>query len=85
MRVGALNVSPMTGKGRDLADIRGKVDVLCVQETRWKGGKARSTGAGFKLYCHSELRKNRGLGGIHEERFKGETSVVQGHECVEGN
>ncbi|KAK3545620.1 hypothetical protein QTP70_008239 [Hemibagrus guttatus] len=39
------------GKGRELADMmeRRKVDILCVQETRWKGSKARSIGAGFNL------------------------------------
>ena len=38
MKMGMLNVGTMTGKGRELADIiqRRKVDVLCVQETRWE-------------------------------------------------
>ena len=38
LRVATLNVGTMTGKGRKVADImeqRG-VDILCVQETRWK-------------------------------------------------
>ncbi|KAK3561446.1 hypothetical protein QTP86_002827 [Hemibagrus guttatus] len=36
------------GKGRELADMmeRRKMDILCVQETRWKGSKARSIGCG---------------------------------------
>ena len=42
LKVGTLNVGTMTGKSRELADVmeRRKVDVLCVQETRWKGEKA---------------------------------------------
>lgn len=32
---------------------RGKVSILSVQETRWKGSKARSIGGGFKLFYHS--------------------------------
>jgi exonuclease III len=32
--------------------VRRKVDVLCVQETRWKGERARTIGEGFKFwYC----------------------------------
>ena len=36
VKVGALNVGSMTGKGRELADmmVKRKVDILCVQETR---------------------------------------------------
>ncbi|KAK3522013.1 hypothetical protein QTP70_021391 [Hemibagrus guttatus] len=54
LRIGTLNVGTMTGKGRELADMmeRRKVDILCVQETRWKGSKARSIGAGFKLFYY---------------------------------
>ncbi|KAK3520862.1 hypothetical protein QTP70_034721, partial [Hemibagrus guttatus] len=54
LRIGTLNVGTMTGKGRELTDMmeRRKVDILCVQETRWKGSKARSIGAGFKLFYY---------------------------------
>ena len=31
---------------------RRKVDVHCVQKTRWKGSKARGIGGGFKLFYH---------------------------------
>ena len=43
VRVGTLNVETMTGRGRELADLmeRRKVGVLCMQETRWKGIKAK--------------------------------------------
>ena len=42
LKVGTLNVGVMMGKSRELADVmeRRKVDVLCVQETQWKGEKA---------------------------------------------
>ncbi|KAK2887924.1 hypothetical protein Q8A73_019372 [Channa argus] len=51
LTVGTLNVGTMIGKARELIDMmqRRKVDILCVQETRWKGSKARRLGAGFKL------------------------------------
>ena len=43
VRVGTLNVGTMTGRGRVLADLMEmrKAGVLCAQETRWKGNKAR--------------------------------------------
>ncbi|MCJ8749466.1 hypothetical protein PDJAM_G00176570 [Pangasius djambal] len=71
LRIGTLNVGTMTGKGRELADMmeRRKVDILCVQETRWKGSKARSIGAGFKLfYCGVDSKRN-GVGVVLKEEF----------------
>ena len=51
VRIGTLNVGTMTGKATELVDMmqRRKVDIVCVQETRWKGSRARSLGAGLKL------------------------------------
>ncbi|KAK3568428.1 hypothetical protein QTP86_006930 [Hemibagrus guttatus] len=61
----------MTGKGRELADMmeRRKVDILCVQETRWKGSKARSIGAGFKLFYYGVDGKRNGVGVVLKEEF----------------
>jgi hypothetical protein len=47
------NVGSLTGKLRELADvaIRRRVNILCVQETKWKGQKAKEVeGSGFKLW-----------------------------------
>ncbi|KAK3566848.1 hypothetical protein QTP86_004547 [Hemibagrus guttatus] len=61
----------MTEKGRELADVmeRRKVDILCVQETRWKGSKARSIGAGFKLFYYGVDSKRNGVGVVLKEEF----------------
>ncbi|KAK3574229.1 hypothetical protein QTP86_004302 [Hemibagrus guttatus] len=71
LRIGTLNVGTMTGKGRELADMmeRRKVDILCVQETRWKGSKARSIGAGFKLFYYAVDSKRNGVGVVLKEEF----------------
>ncbi|KAK3522745.1 hypothetical protein QTP86_032028, partial [Hemibagrus guttatus] len=60
-----------SGKGRELADMmeRRKVDILCVQETRWKGSKARSIGAGFKLFYYGVDSKRNGVGVVLKEGF----------------
>ncbi|KAK3556129.1 hypothetical protein QTP70_005613 [Hemibagrus guttatus] len=59
------------GKGRELADMmeRRKVDILCVQETRWKGSKTRSIGAGFKLFYYGVDSKRNGVGVVLKEEF----------------
>ncbi|KAK3542058.1 hypothetical protein QTP86_011361 [Hemibagrus guttatus] len=59
------------GKGRELADVmeRRKVDILCVQETRRKGSKARSIGAGFKLFYYGVDSKRNGVGVVLKEEF----------------
>ena len=61
LRVATLNVGTMTGKGREVADLmeRKGVDILCVQETRWKGERARCIGGGYKMwYCGNGNKKN---------------------------
>ncbi|KAK3564791.1 hypothetical protein QTP86_027819, partial [Hemibagrus guttatus] len=57
--------------GKELADMmeRRKVDILCVQETRWKGSKARSIGAGFKLFYYGVDSKRNGVGVVLKEEF----------------
>ncbi|KAK3523644.1 hypothetical protein QTP70_005831 [Hemibagrus guttatus] len=71
LRIGTLNVGTMTGKGRELADMmeRRKVDILCVQETRWKGSKARSIGAGFKLFYYGVDSKRNVVDVVLKEEF----------------
>ncbi|KAK3566051.1 hypothetical protein QTP86_025033 [Hemibagrus guttatus] len=63
--------NPDERKGRELADMmeRRKVDILCVQETRWKGSKARSIGAGFKLFYYGVDSKRNGVGVVLKEEF----------------
>ncbi|KAK3536381.1 hypothetical protein QTP86_008856 [Hemibagrus guttatus] len=55
----------------ELADMmeRRKVDILCVQETRWKGSKARSIGAGFKLFYYGVDSKRNEVGVVLKEEF----------------
>ncbi|KAK3558244.1 hypothetical protein QTP86_013965 [Hemibagrus guttatus] len=48
---------------------RRKVDILCVQESRWKGSKAHSIGAGFKLFYYGVDGKRNGVGVVLKEEF----------------
>ena len=38
LRIGSLNVGSMNGRGEEVSDMLGrrKIDVCCLQETRWK-------------------------------------------------
>ena len=60
-KIGLSNVGTMTGIGREVAHRmeRRRVDALCVQETRWKGAKARCISEGYKMwYCGSGNKRN---------------------------
>ncbi|KAK3546666.1 hypothetical protein QTP70_031407, partial [Hemibagrus guttatus] len=48
---------------------RRKVDILCVQETRWKGSKVRNIGAGLKLFYYGVDSKRNGVGVVLKEEF----------------
>ncbi|KAI5735913.1 hypothetical protein M8J77_024198 [Diaphorina citri] len=67
VRVGTLNLGTMNGKGREIVDMMQKrrVDVLCIQETRWKGNKAKQLEEGYKIYYSgADARGRNGVGVI---------------------
>ena len=78
VKVGTLNVGTMTGKGRKLAGmmVKRKVDILCVQETRWKGSKARNIGHGCKIFYHGEDGRRNGVGVILKKDYIGRVLEV---------
>lgn len=67
LRVASLNIGTLTGKSREIADMmrRRKINILCLQETRWtggkSGGKARTIGDGYKLYYSGGGRPRNGV------------------------
>ena len=69
----------MTGKGAELVGVccRRKIDILCVQETRWGGSKARELGLGYKLIYHGESTKRNGVGVIVSENIKSNVIEVK--------
>jgi exonuclease III len=40
---------------------RRKLDVLCVQETKWKGSTGRELGQGYKLYYNGSDSARNGV------------------------
>ena len=61
----------MTGRGRELADMieRMKIDLLCLQETKWKGNKARSIGGGCKLFYNGADGRRNEIGIVMREEL----------------
>ena len=51
IKVGTLSTGTMTGRGRERADMmeQRNVNILCLQEKKWKENKAKNIGGGCKL------------------------------------
>ena len=61
----------MTRRGRELADImvQRNVDILCLQETKWKGSKARNIGSGCKIFYNGADERKNGIGIVVREEL----------------
>ncbi|KAK6729205.1 hypothetical protein RB195_006321 [Necator americanus] len=77
VRLATLNVGTLTGRSPELADSlrKRRVDICCVQETRWKGSKVRELGDGYKLIYHGTSNRN-GVGIILNESFRNSVTAV---------
>jgi hypothetical protein len=73
IRLGSWNIGSLTGKLRELVDvaIRRRVNILCVQETKWKGQKAKEVeGSGFKLWYTGTTSGRNGVGILIDKSLK---------------
>ena len=73
IRIGTLNVGTLTGRSREVASLveRKKFGALCLQETRWKGNKAKELGGGCKLfYSGANLQGRNGVGIVLSKDLK---------------
>ncbi|VDL76640.1 unnamed protein product [Nippostrongylus brasiliensis] len=55
---------------------RKNIQVLCLQETRWKGEKAKEIGEGVKLFYKGEDGKENGVGIAVSEALEDSVSAV---------
>lgn len=62
----------MTGKGREIAESfkKRRVDIACIQETRWKGAKARDIGDGYKMFYNGTRTNRNGVAIVVSERLR---------------
>ena len=79
IRVGTLNIGTITGRGRELADMmeRRNVGILCLQETKWKGNKARNIGGGCKIFYNGADGRKNGIGIVVREELAESVLVVK--------
>ncbi|XP_061344089.1 uncharacterized protein LOC133290051 [Gastrolobium bilobum] len=73
MRLGSWNIGTLTGKLRELADVfaRRKVNIVCLQETKWAGEKAKEVdGTGFKLWYTGTNKSRNGVGIMIDKSFR---------------
>jgi exonuclease III len=80
IRLGSWNVGSLTGKLRELVDtaIRRRVNILCVQDTKWTGQKAKEVeNTDFKL-CYTEKERSRnGVGILIDKSLKNGVVTVR--------
>ena len=79
LKLASLNVGSMTGRSGEIEQLVRKKSlyVLCVQETKWKGSKAREIGAGYKLYYHGEGGTKNGVGIVLSEDMRDRVLAVE--------
>ncbi|VDO80849.1 unnamed protein product [Heligmosomoides polygyrus] len=79
VRMGTLNVGTMTGRSGEVANLmkRRRIEVLCLQETRWKWAKAKEIGEGVKLFYNGEDTKRNGVEIAVAESLKDSVAAVQ--------
>ena len=61
----------MIGRQRELEDMmkRRNEDILCLQETKWKGSKARDIGGRCKLFYNGADGRKNGIGIVVREEL----------------
>ena len=67
----------MTGRSGEVVYQRNNLQVICVQDTKWRGSKARSIGGGYKLYYHVEDGTKNGVGIVLCEELKDGVLAVE--------
>ncbi|MGL4931832.1 MAG: endonuclease/exonuclease/phosphatase family protein, partial [Aeromonas sp.] len=72
LRLATLNIGTLTGRTRELADALNtrRVDIACMQETKWKGAKARDIGEGYKLYYYGVTNNRNGVAIIISKKLR---------------
>jgi exonuclease III len=73
VRVGTWNVGSLTGKLREVIDtmIRRRVNILCIQETKWKGQKTKEVeDTGLKLWYIGNTSIKNGISIVLDKSLK---------------
>jgi hypothetical protein len=80
VRVGTWNVGLLTSKLREVVDtmIRRRVNILCIQETKWKGQEAKEVeDTGFKPWYTGNTSTKNGIGIVLNKSLKDEVVDIK--------
>ena len=83
IHLGSWNVGSLTGKLRELVDTatRRRVNILCVQKTKWKGQKAKEVdNTGLKLWYTGTVANRNGVGVLIDKSLKNSVVGVRRQE-----
>lgn len=71
LRLATINIGTLTGRSRELANAlkKRRVDIVCMQETKWKGAKAKDIGVGFKVICNGSSSVRNGVAVVVSEHL----------------
>ena len=78
LRVGSWNIGTLQGKSIELVKIlrKRRINIACVQETKWVGYKARDVD-GYKLWFSGSERRRNGVGILVDEELRGQVVEVK--------
>ena len=79
LRLASLNIESLIGKGIELVDtlIRRRVNIACLQETKWVGSKAKELeNSGYKIYYTGLDRRRNGVGIVLDKDLKDDVVIV---------
>ncbi|EYC05462.1 hypothetical protein Y032_0082g1598 [Ancylostoma ceylanicum] len=72
IRQTSINVGTLTGRSREHAETlkKRRVDIACVQETKWKGVKSRDISDGYKLIYYGTTCGREGVAIIVSDSYR---------------
>ncbi|XP_063378669.1 craniofacial development protein 2-like [Cydia fagiglandana] len=72
LRIATWNLGSLTGRQQELAETlhRRRVNICCIQETKWKGAKSRDLGLGYKLVYYGTVNNQNGIGIVLDKDLK---------------
>ncbi len=79
LKIATLNVGSLTGRTSEIVELmeRKKIKIIGLQETKWKGNKARELGMGYKLFYAGMDNNRNGVGIMVNEDLKREVTEVE--------
>ncbi|XP_021846821.1 uncharacterized protein [Spinacia oleracea] len=72
MRFGTWNIGSLTGRLVEVVEVmrRRRINILCLQETKWIGNKAREIAPwGYKLWYSGKTRGSNGVGILIDQEY----------------